>query len=228
MARFNTWFGFTVVTVTCVGMLIIEPPAGITLAVVIGAIAAAQLRARSSARRRAEDGVWRVRIWTWREELVGPARFGLGWTTPYATVDVEAGPEGLALTPTRGARRLGHRARTVPWTDIVSAEEGTPSRETPDGKLSFTAQTPIEVAFTGEIAARILQPDDDAPPGRIAIALAGILDRHLDALERRLEALAAKYGTDDVPGTLPITFTTDAPDGLAAAINARARGVPAT
>lgn len=107
----------------------------------------------------------------------------------------------------------------------MSAEEGTPSRETPDGKLSFTAQTPIEVAFTGEIAARILQPDDDAPPGRIAIAVAGILDRHLDALER---GLAAKYGVGDVPGTLPITLTTDAPDGLAAAINARACGVPAT
>lgn len=231
MDKFNVWFGFTVMAAGTIAMLVIEPWAGMFLVAVVAATAGGQMWSRAAARRRVDDGVWRARIWEWRQELVGPARRGLGWTSPYATVNIETRPDGLVLTPTPGARRLGHRARTIPWTDIASASEGTPRRGTPDGTLSFTRQTPIEIAFTGEIIPLILGPDWEDPDETrfeafVERRLSGFIDRHQEAIERHLDALEAKLGPGPEPGTIPVTFTSDTPDGLAAAINTRARGVP--
>lgn len=221
MRKFNVWFAFTGVAAGTLTLLVFEPWAGLTLAAILGATAAGQMRSRAAARRRTDDGVWRARIWEWREQLVGPARFGLGWIYPYATVDVTPRPDGLVLTPTAAARRIGHRARTVLWTDIVSVEERAPGHSTPDGRLFFTRQTPIEIAFTGEFVPPIYRPDweylgEDRPS---ASELAEVAERYRSDFR-------AMVGEDAEPGTVPVTFTTDAPDGLASAIRARARGVP--
>lgn len=221
MKKFNVWLTFTLVAAGALTLLVIEPWAGLTLVAIIAAIGAGQMRSRAAARRRRDDGVWRARIWEWHQQLVGPARFGLGWIYPYATVDVTPRPDGLVLTPTTAARRIGHRARTVPWTDVVSAHEHVPGHDTPDGRLSFTRQTPIEIAFTGEFVPPIYRPDweylgEDVPgPSE----LAGVAERYRSDFR-------AAFGEDAEPGTVPVTFTLEAPEGLASAIRARARGVP--
>ncbi|MCV2392963.1 hypothetical protein OEB99_01455 [Actinotalea sp. M2MS4P-6] len=231
MKKVNVWFGSTVLAAGTVALLVFDPGFGLFLVAVLGAVLAGQLWSRAAARRRVDDGVWRARIWEWRQELLGPARRGLGWLSLYATVDVVARPDGLVLTPSPWARRLGHRARTVAWTDVVSAAEGTPSRSTPDGRLSFTTQTPIEIVFTGQIVPLLLGPDGEEPgesrlEAFVERRLSGFVERHQEAIERHLDALEAKFGPGPEPGTLPVTLTSDTPSGLTAAINARARGVP--